>query len=479
MDLSQFLGVLRTRWKFVIVTLGMGALITALVTVLVPPTYGSTATLLISTPSTGVVDTYTASLTAVQRADSYANLAKNSEVLTRVAERLNNEVSPSQLAGQIDVTVVQDTLLLRVDARAASPDLAQQIATVESDEIIRLVKNLETPSDEDVPAPIIARVAGKALLSTTPVAPNVPLNLAVGLLLSLLIGIAGALVRDKLDTSVKTGDDIEEITESSLLVTLPFDPAVKRNPLSVEDHGGSLGEAFRVLRTNLQFSNLDAKRQMLVISSAVPEEGKTFVATNLAISMAKGGRSVLLVDADMRNPNVSELLGLENSVGVITVLLGRTTLEQSIQEHVSGVHFLGTGPQPPNPAEVLDTQAMRDLLGRLRTEYDVVIIDAPPILPVADAAILASEVDGVLLLARYGSTSRDQLRQAVSRIDSVGGRLLGTILNRAPRSGLGGYGYGYGYGYGTIAEQPRSVRTQNQDGSPSRLSSGSGRRVRR
>ena len=236
-----------------------------------------------------------------------------------------------------------------------------------------------------------------------------------------------------------------------------------------------------MLRTNLQFSNLDAKREMLVISSAVPEEGKTFVATNLAISMAKSGRSVLLVDADMRNPNVSELLGLENSVGLITVLLGRTMLEQSIQEHVSGVHFLGTGPQPPNPAEVLDTQAMRDLLRRLRTEYDVVIIDAPPILPVADAAILASDVDGVLLLARYGSTSRDQLRQAVSRIDSVGGRLIGTILNRAPRSGLGGYGYGYGYGngYGTMAEQSRRVRTPKHDGSPSRVSSGSGRRVRR
>ena len=354
-------------------------------------------------------------------------------MLTRVAERLNNEVSAAQLAKQVDASVVENTLLLRVDARAKSPELAQQIATVESDEIIRLVKNLETPSDEDVPAPIIARVAGKASFSTTPVSPNIPLNLAVGLLLSLLIGIAGALVRDKLDNSVKTSDDIEEITENSLLVTLPFDPAVKRNPLSIEDHGGSLGEAFRVLRTNLQFSNLDAKRQMLVVSSAVPEEGKTFVSTNLAISMAKSGRSVLLVDADMRNPNVAELLGLENSVGLITVLLGRTTLEHAIQEHVSGVSFLGTGPQPPNPAEVLDTQAMRDLLGTVRAEYDVVIIDAPPILPVADAAILATEVDGVVLLARYGSTSQEQLRQAVARIDSVGGRLLGTILNRAPR----------------------------------------------
>jgi receptor protein-tyrosine kinase len=484
-DLSQFLGVLRTRWKFVFVTFALGALVTALVIVLVPPSYKSTATLLISTPSTGVADSYTASLTAVQRADSYATLAKSSDVLTRVAERLDNQVSAADLADQVETSVVENTLLLRVEARAKTPALAQQIATVESDEIIRLVKNIETPSDEEVPAPIIARVAGKASLSNTPVTPNIPLELAVGLLLSLLIGIVGALVRDKLDTSVKSGDDVEEITESSLLVTLPFDPGVKRNPLSIDDLGGSLGEAFRVLRTNMQFSNLDAKRQMVVISSAVPEEGKTFVATNLAISMAKSGRSVLIVDADMRNPNVADLLGLENSVGLITVLLGRTTLEHAIQEHVSGVNFLGTGPQPPNPAEVLETQAIRDLLATVRAEYDVVIIDAPPILPVADAAILATEVDGVLLLARHGSTSRDQLRQAVSRIDSVGGRLLGTILNCAPRGGLGTYGYGYGYGYGAPAEQTRSAKsaksakTQNQDRSTGRASNRSGRRVRR
>ena len=142
-------------------TLGLGALVTAVMIVLVPPTYGSTSTLLITTPSTGVADSYAASLTAVQRADSYANLAKGSEVLTRVAERLNNEVSAADLAKQVDAAVVENTLLLRVDARAESPELAQQIATVESDEIIRLVKNLETPTATDVPAPIVARVAAR------------------------------------------------------------------------------------------------------------------------------------------------------------------------------------------------------------------------------------------------------------------------------------------------------------------------------
>jgi receptor protein-tyrosine kinase len=188
---------------------------------------------------------------------------------------------------------------------------------------------------------------------------------------------------------------------------------------------------------------------------------------------------VLLIDADFRNPGVAELLGLENSVGAITVLLGRATLEQATQEHVSGVSFLGTGPIPPNPSEVLDTQAMRDLLSVVRSDYDIVIIDAPPILPVADAAILLTEVDGALLLTRYGSTTRDQLRQAVTRIEAVGGRLFGTVLNRTPRKAMGGYGYGgsyYGYGYGSV---PEASKKSEQQSAPPAREVRAGRRVKR
>ena len=481
MDLRQFLGILRARWKFVIVTLGLGALLTVGVILGTAPTYASTATLFISTPSTGVVDSYAATATAGQRAQSYANLARDPEVLARVAERLEIERTPAQLASQIETSVVETTLLLRVDTTAESPELAQQIASVESDEIIRLVKNLETPTDEEIPAPIIARVAGKASFNSTPVAPDIPLYLGFGLLVSLLVGMTGAVLRDLLDTSVKSREDVEDVTGNALMATLPYDPVVKKDPLSLEAGGsGALAEAFRVLRTNLQFSNLDATRQMIVVTSAIPDEGKTFVATNIAISIAKSGRSVLLLDAAFRNPGAADLLGLENSVGAITVLLGRATLEQATQDHVSGVRFLGTGPTPPNPSEVLDTQAMRDLMSAVGAEYDVVIVDAPPLLPVADAAILLTEVDGALLLTRFGSTSREQLRQAVARIEAVGGRLFGTVLNRTPRKSLATYGYGFGYGYGYGYGQTREVKPAKVDHNESRIRDvRSGRRVKR
>jgi receptor protein-tyrosine kinase len=474
-DFRQFLGTLRNRWRFIVLTLVIGTVVTIGVTLATPTTYASRATLWITTPPSGVIDTYQGSLTAQDRAQSYANLANNQELMQRVAERLNLGLSAADLSRRVRTTVSPDTVLLEVEARAGSPELAQNIATVVSDEIIRMVKEIETPADSDIPAPIVARLAAKATLNSSPVSPNVPLNLVTGIGLSLLAGLAGALLRDVLDTSVKTIDTIEEITGLTPMAALPFDPSVSAHPLSADDAGSPLSEAFRVLRTNVRFANLDADRQTIVVTSSVPDEGKTFVATNLAVAIAKGGRSVLLLDADLRNPGVATLLGLENAVGLVTVLLGRTTLDAAVQPHESGLFFLGTGPLPPNPAEVLDTQVMRDLVAQARRMFDVVIIDAPPLLPVADAAILLTEVDGALLLARHGTTHREQLKRAVARVHAVGGKLLGTVVNRVPMGGKGGaYGYyGYGYGYG-----PGSAYERDTVGA-SRASASKGRRARR
>ncbi|HJR89651.1 MAG TPA: polysaccharide biosynthesis tyrosine autokinase [Aeromicrobium sp.] len=473
MDLHQFLGILRARWRFVTLVMAVGALTTAVFIVMTPYTYASTATLLVSTPPSGVLDPYGSVQTAQQRAQSYANLATDAEFRQQVGSRLDGGLGD----GSVSAEVIPQTLLLRVNAVAGSPERAQQIATVAADEIIRMVKELETPANPDIPAPIVASLASKATVNPVPVAPNIPLNIVSGILLSLLVSVAGAVLRDSLDTYVRTSHEVEELTGHSPLAVLPFDASVQDQPLTSDDVSASLAEAFRVLRTNLNFANLDAKNQTMLVTSSVPDEGKTFVAANLASAMAGSGRSVLVLDADMRNPNVADLLGLENAVGMITVLLGRATLDQAIQVHPSGLHFLGTGPQPPNPSEVLDTQAMRSLLATLRDRYEVVIVDAPPLLPVADSAILATEVDGVLLLVRHGATHREQLRMAVARLNTVGGRLLGTVINQAPMHGVGQYGYGY-YGYGYGYGFGDADKTQGQ-ASGRRATKDRGRRARR
>lgn len=448
MDLRQFLGILRARWKFSVTTFILGAVATIILVLSMSPVYGSTTKLFISTPVGQQSADPTAAFFASQRLASYADLAKEPSLLQDVIDKLNlTDITRDDLADQVSAQVIASTQTLEITVTADSPELAQQIAEAEAQGLVSLVARLEKPSSGTGAPAFVARIVGPASISQTPVAPNVVLNVIVGLMLSLFIGIAGSVLRDLLDRTIKSRQDAEEITGTAVLATLPFDRQVKKQALTNEGQG-ALAEAFRVLRTNLQFANLDANVELLLVSSAVPDEGKTLVATNLAMSMAQSGRSVLLIDADMRNPNVADLLGLENSVGLMTVLIGRTTLEEATQPHVSGINFLGTGPRPPNPAEVLDTQAMKDLLAQVRGYYDTVIIDAPPMLPVADASILMREVDGALMLVRYGSTTREQLRLAVTRIETVGGRLFGTILNRTPRRAGDVYGYGYGYGYG-------------------------------
>lgn len=448
MDLRQFFGTLRRRWIFGVVTFLLGVAATVAVVFSMAPQYGSTAKIFISTPSGGSAE-YAASFIVTQRVASYADIAVDPTVLSAAADRLSFPQTGEQLAGHVSASVVTATQTIQLDAKADTPERAQEMVGAVAEELTATVKRLERPINSGESPAIAARIAGEPSLSSSPVSPNIPLNLGAGVLISLFVALTGALVRDLMDRTVKNRHDIERLTPAAILGTLPYNSEVKQEPLSAET-GGSLAEAFRVLRTNLQFVKLDSDRRAILVSSALPNEGKTLVATNLALSMAQSGKSVLLIDSDMRNPNVARLLDLENAVGVMSVLVGRTSFEQALQTHVSGISFLGTGPMPPNPAEVLESQAMRDLLARARREFDIVIVDAPPMLPVADASILLTEVDGALLLVRHGSTTREQLRLALARIETVGGSLLGLVLNRTPRraTDMDSYGYGYGHGYG-------------------------------
>lgn len=464
MELRQLLRTLRRRWKFTVVVFILGLIGAGALTSTISASYESQARVYVTSTTTGTIDAYNLGVYSAQRVASYADLAKDPTVLQRVINRLGLDTTPNDLAGRITVTAVPNTVILQVTATDGDPGVARDIARAESAEIVQLVSTLETPAagerDEAASlAPIVARLAGDASYDANPVSPSLALNLAVGGILGLLVGVAGAVMRDLFDSSIKSPQDLAQVTDASVMAVVPFDASVPKHPLISDREGSSERvEAFRVLRTNLQFVDLDSKRQMLVISSAVPDEGKTVTATNLAITLTQTGRSVLIIDCDFRKPRVARLLGLENSVGLLTALVGRASLDDCIQRHESGVDFLATGPVPPNPAEVLETQAMRDLLVTVRDAYDVVIIDAPPLLPVADPAIIAPMADGVLLVTRHGRTNRDLVKQSVDRLDAVGGRIVGVVLNMSPRRAISGYGYGYGYGYGEEVVAQRSTR---------------------
>jgi receptor protein-tyrosine kinase len=207
-------------------------------------------------------------------------------------------------------------------------------------------------------------------------------------------------------------------------------------------------EDYRQLRNNLQFLDVDNPPRTIMVSSAVPSEGKTTMVINLGLALADAGQRIVIVEADLRRPKVTSYLGLVSGAGLTNVLAGRADLDDVVQRYGDELmSVLGGGPTPPNPGELLASSQMRALLEKLRGQYDFVLVDAPPLLPVADASGLSPHVDGVLLSIRYGSTHKDQVREAAATVERVGGRTLGVVLNIVPPKAGAAAAYGYAYKY--------------------------------
>jgi capsular exopolysaccharide synthesis family protein len=215
-----------------------------------------------------------------------------------------------------------------------------------------------------------------------------------------------------------------------------------------------------MLRTNLRFADVDNPPRTIVVTSSMPGEGKSTSACNLALTLALTGSKVVLVEADLRKPRVCEYLGLDSGAGLTNVLAGQNTLDDVLVSWRRGtLTVLPSGPVPPNPSELLGSQHMGNLVKALSAGFDYVVIDTPPLLPVTDAAVLATLTDGALLIARHGKTSRDDVERAARSLEAVNARLLGTVLNAVP---LRASGYGYGYGYGYAEDKPAGGRSKGR-----------------
>lgn len=452
MEFREYLRVLRRRRMLVLGNVLLALAISAVLSYATTPQYASSARLFVSTTQSSSGEAYAGSLFSAQRVTSYAELVTGRELSLRVSEEL--EPKWRDLRYDVDAEVVPQTVILQITVQSSSPEGAQRVAQTTAEELTVLVDELETPPGR-TRAPIKATVIDAASLPQTPVSPRSVRNLGLAGLVGLLLGLGLALLRELLDTSVKSADDVAAVTDTVVMGEINYDSSTNSDPLITDlgSHSPRL-EAFRTLRTNLQFVEVDRDSKVFVVTSSVPEEGKSTTAVNLALVLGQAGRRVLLLEADLRRPRIQDLLGMEPTVGLTTVLVGCAALSHAIQEYdpVPNLAVVTSGAIPPNPAELLQSQAMSDLLDQFRADYDVVLVDAPPLLPVTDAAILAAVSDGALIVARHGKTSREQLRQSMQRLEAVGGRALGVVLNMVPDRGeSGAYGHGYRRGYAAPA----------------------------
>jgi succinoglycan biosynthesis transport protein ExoP len=462
--LHKFLSVLRRRkWPLAAVLL-LSLLGSGVGSALATPTYTATAGLYFSVrTATGVDDLAVATTFSQTSLASYATLATTPKVLQPVADDLDIRGGAAELADQVAVTALDGTVVLQVSVTDTDPARAARIANAVAERVITVVEEL-SPSTVDAggealeQSAVQATVVAPAAAPTSPSSPNLPVNLAAGAVLGLGLGVLLAVGREALDTRVGGAAEVASLTSRPVIGTLGNDGGRERGVVMQEEPHNPQAEAYRQLRTNLQFLAVGgrddrdpAEGRVLMVTSSVPAEGKSTVAVNLALALAETSGRVLLVDADLRRPTVAGQLGLEGAAGLTTVLVGQAAVEDVTQEWgTAGLQVLAAGPRPPNPTEMLGSPAMRRLLDRLRTDYDHVVLDCPPLLPVADALVLSRTADGTIVVANATKVRRHQLAESLGALEAVDAPLLGVVLNQVVRDRRV-------YDYSAAAEPPSGL----------------------
>ena len=306
------------------------------------------------------------------------------------------------------------------------------------------------------------RVAEPAKPPFEPVRPKVVQNTFLAALVGLMLAAGAALLIEYLDDTVKTSEDVDRVAD---LPTLGNIVRFRRNGqpdrlVSESDPKSPVAEAYRVLRANLDFARVGHPGATLMVTSALEEEGKSTTAANLAVINALAGRSVILVDADLRRPSAHKFLGLENESGLTTLLVRRGVAAEALlrDTSVKGLRVLTSGPTPPNPAELLSSPRMGEIIEELKACAEMVIFDSPPLLAVSDPVILGSRLEGVALVVDSGKTRGGALARAIEALERTSVPILGVVLNKVSTSGGTGYYYHYYYSHRYYGDGHRNVQ---------------------
>jgi capsular exopolysaccharide synthesis family protein len=439
----------------------LGVTLAAAYSIFKTPEYEATSKVFVSIQSSGSISDLTQGGSFLQnQVKSYADVVTTPVVLQPVIATLNLPVTADELATRVTASSPLDTVIVEITVADTDPRQAAEIANAVAASFENAVTGLVAESAEGG-TPVKITLLKQALIPFSPSSPNVPLNIALGLLVGLALGIGAAVLREVLDTRIRNEHDVKNITDAPIIGGVAYDPGTPRNPLVLKDDPRSpRSESFRTLRTNLQFLNIEQAARSFVVTSSIPGEGKSTSAANLAIAVALAGKNVIIVDADLRKPKLAEYLGLESGAGLTDVLVGRAQPNDVIQRWGdTNLYVLPAGKVPPNPSELLGSQAMVTLIRGLENSFDTVLFDAPPLLPVTDAAVLTKHTTGALLMVAAGRAHKNQLRGSVAALESVSANLAGVVLTMLPTKGPDSYSYGrygYGHGYGYSQDEPKT-----------------------
>jgi capsular exopolysaccharide synthesis family protein len=445
LDLRDYLRMARRNWLIILSAVLLGVLGGGLATMLVKPTYTSETQLFVAIQSSGSVQELQQGNTFSQaRVQSYVKTVSTPVVLQPAIDSLGLKTTAAELSRRVKASSDLNTVLINISVSDVSPVQAAATAQAIANSLIKAIDGLEKPKVGGE-SPVSLSIIAPAEAPESPSAPNARLNLVLGLIVGLGLGLTGAVLRATLDTRIRGEAELRVVTDAPILGGITFDKDATRKPLLTQAPPQSpRAESFRQLRTNLQFANVAGHAKSVLVTSSLPGEGKSTTATNLAIALAEAGLSVCLVDADLRRPMVNEYLGLDRAAGLTTALVGSADVNDLLQPWgEDNLYVLTSGQLPPNPSELLGSEEMKDLIARLELAFDSVIIDAPPLLPVTDAAVLSQHVGGVVIVVGAHRTRRQDVQKSLAALDLVGASLLGMVLNRLPTKGPDSYAYSY------------------------------------
>jgi capsular exopolysaccharide synthesis family protein len=486
MDIRRIISMILKRWPIILIAAFLGAIaLYVYSSVYMTPVYSAEATMIVNKSQYQASEqnqyTYSDILLTQKLVASYILIMESDQNLQLVRTELKSsslnlkdlkgDISVGQIRSMLTIQGVGETEILQINVTNTNPllaaDIANALVKVSPATIIRIIKAGS------------AEVIDTAKPPTSPAKPVIWQYVAVGALLGLILSLSFIFLKDFFDNTFKTEDDIRNALELPVITSLP-EISKDGSKIVTGETPFDYREAFKVLRTKIQFSAIDNKMKKIAVTSSGPFEGKTTVSINLALTISETGQRVLLIDADLRKPKVHKTLNLPSEPGISNVLTQQEDIHNVINkiEGYDSLDVITCGVIPPNPAEMLGSNQMEAFIESIENEYDYIIFDTPPVGLVADTAVLSKMLDGIVWVVSYGKTVKETARFAKETLDSVNANIIGCVFNSVKadsygnrgyyrkygskysyrygyRRGYGGYkssyGYyksGYGYGYG-------------------------------
>ncbi|MCX7714894.1 MAG: polysaccharide biosynthesis tyrosine autokinase [Clostridia bacterium] len=458
MELNDYIHIIAKKWYIVLVVTILSVALSAVYSVFFAvPTYKATVPVIIGSiqqkvdPATGTnLQTYSDLMMYQKLVETYCQFVKTRIVVEDAIKNSGIKVDYDKAIKMISAAAKEDTEFMEISVVSPNKYEAALFANSLAESLKSItfkIKNIDN-----------VQLVDEAAVPEYPMNKSLVTYLFVSFIFGIGLSIGIILLTHMLDNTVKDADAVQKSLGVSAIGSIPFEPHLnkeKNNDMyNIQDDivtyhkpTSLTSESYKTLRTNLQFSLIDKKMCAISITSCMPGEGKSTVISNLAVTLAQSGKKVILVDCDLRKPSIHKKFELPNNSGLTNILLGEKELSSLIQKTpVDNLYILTSGTIPPNPSEILSSQKYLDLINSLKMQYDFVFIDAPPVLVVTDAQIIAGNIDGVLLVAQYGAAEKAALLKAKESLDIVDAKCLGVVINQIPKKEIGYYGYGKKYG---------------------------------